>query len=332
MDKRSELLFEKNEERILSAAAAGYGVPADSLKKLGSFESFVYEFEVDGVSFILKLTHDIHRSESQIAAELDWVNYLDTNGLSICKAVPSEEDNLIEVIDLDGSCFFAYVFRKAGGRQSRLDDWTDEMLSEWGRVTGRMHALSCKFEFSDKAYERPHWYDEGYVGMENYLPSDENDVIANYKQLLTRIQAFPTDRKSYGLIHSDLHHGNFFINNGRITVFDTDDCHFGWYAFDLCIPLFYVLRDKDIDPDDREFARHFMRHFMDGYHRENRLEPFWIERIPDFLKLREYDIYSIILNNNLAESSDWCRRFLENRMGRLANDRPYIDIDFREFV
>jgi Ser/Thr protein kinase RdoA (MazF antagonist) len=332
MDKRSEILFEKNEERILGAAAAGYGVPVESLKKLGSFESLVYEFEMDGVCFILKLTHDIHRSEKQIAGELDWVNFLDANGLSVCKAVPSLKDSLIEVIDLDGSCFFAYVFRKAEGRHSRPDDWTDEMISEWGRVTGRMHALSQRFEFSDKRFERPHWYDEGYVGMENYLPSEENDVIANYKQLLTRIQTYPTDEKSYGLIHSDLHHWNFFINGDVITIFDTDDCHFGWYAFDLCIPLFYVLRHQDIYPDDKEFACHFMRHFMDGYHRENRLEPFWMERIPDFLKLREYDIYSIILNENLEESSGWCRRFLDNRRQRLAENIPFIDIDFLEFA
>ncbi len=332
MDKRSEKIFEKNKEHILCAAAAGYGVPVDSLKKLGSFESFVYEFEVDSVSFILKLTHDIHRSESQIAAELDWVDYLDTYGLSICKAVPSVDDNLIEVIDLDGSRFFAYVFGKAGGRQSRPDDWTDEMIYEWGRVTGRMHALSGRFEFSDKRYERPHWYDEGYSDIDEYIPKEQTLAIRNYKKLLERIRSLPTDRKSYGLIHSDLHHGNFHINDGEILIFDTDDCHFGWYAFDLCIPLFYVLRDKDINPNDTEFARHFMRHFMEGYRRENMLEPFWMERIPDFLKLREYDIYSIILNHNLAESSDWCRRFLENRIERMANDTPYIDIDFKEFV
>jgi len=332
MDKRSEKIFEKEKERILNSAAAGFGVPVESLKRLGSFESFVYEFEVDGISFILKLTHDIHRKRNQIAAELDWVNYLDAHGLSICRAVVSEQDNLIEVIDLDGSCFFAYAFRKAEGKQSRPDDWTDDMISEWGRVTGRMHALSSKFEFRDKAYERPHWYDEGYADIDEYIPPEQTLALQNYKKLVERIRALPTDRKSYGLIHSDLHHGNFHINNGEILIFDTDDCHFGWYAFDLCIPLFYVLRDKDVDPDDREFARHFMRHFMTGYKRENRLEPFWIERIPDFLKLREYDIYTIILNNDLVDTSDWCRRFLENRTERMANDTPYIDIDFMEFV
>lgn len=332
MDKRSEILFEKNEERILGAASAGYGVPVESLKKLGSFESLVYEFEMDGVSFILKLTHDIRRSEKQIAGELDWVDYLDTYGLSVCKAVPSLEENLIEVIDLDGSCFFAYVFRKAEGRHSRPDDWTDEMISEWGRVTGRMHALSQRFGFSDKRFERPHWYDEGYADIDEYIPPEHTEVNDNYKRLLKRIRNFPIDKQSYGLIHADLHQWNFFINGDVITIFDTDDCHFGWYAFDLCIPLFYVLRHKDIDPDNTEYARHFMRHFMGGYHQENKLGSFWMERVPDFLKLREYDIYSIILNENLAESSDWCRRFLDGRRQRLADNIPFIDIDFLEFA
>jgi Ser/Thr protein kinase RdoA (MazF antagonist) len=140
------------------------------------------------------------------------------------------------------------------------------------------------------------------------------------------------DRDSYGIIHSDMHNGNLFVHDGKITVLDFDDCHYNWFAFDIAIPLFYVMRNVNVSPDDTEYARHFMSCFMDGYMRENRVDSYWMKLIPEFMKLREMDLYIIIIRDDIADLNGWCRRFMENRRFRIENEIPVLDLDFAEFV
>ena len=62
------------------------------------------------------------------------------------------------------------------------------------------------------------------------------------------LDSLPKDDDCYGLIHADIHQGNFFVDeNDNITIFDFDDCHYHWFAYDLAVPLFGLaisLRDN----------------------------------------------------------------------------------------
>jgi len=75
-----------------------------------------------------------------------------------------------------------------------------------------------------------------------------------------------------------------------------------------------------------------MKFFLEGYYAENNLDPAWLKCIPDFLKLREYDLYGILQNENPADFNDWCHRFLKGRRKRLEHNNPVIDIDFLDFL
>lgn len=44
-------------DRILSDAMKRFGIAPDKTRKLGSFESYVYEYEKNGQEYILKITH-----------------------------------------------------------------------------------------------------------------------------------------------------------------------------------------------------------------------------------------------------------------------------------
>lgn len=78
---------ERFSEAVEKEAAVRYGIT--ELKEFGGFESFVYEFERDGKSYILKITHTIRRSEAYIMGEIDWLNYLADGGVAVARAVPS---------------------------------------------------------------------------------------------------------------------------------------------------------------------------------------------------------------------------------------------------
>ncbi len=113
MDNRSEQLFEKYRDYIIGKAAESYGVSKNDLTKLGSFESTVFEFSCAADNYILKLTHSLHRSRNQVLGEVEWVDHLRNNGVSVCGVIPSNNGNLIEIVEIEDSYFIVYAFEKA---------------------------------------------------------------------------------------------------------------------------------------------------------------------------------------------------------------------------
>ncbi len=70
---------------------------------------------------------------------------------------------------------------------------------------------------------------------------------------------------------------------------------------------------------------------MEGYRRENEIDPIWVTRIPDLVKLREMDLYIVITREGIADANDWCRRFMKGRREKIEYNKPFLDLDFSEF-
>jgi len=331
MDKKSKQIFEENGDYIMNEVAQRYEIAKTDLKKLGSFESFVFEYEKDNQKRILKITHNLHRTIDQVKGELEWVNFLAENGVSVPPVIRSKNGELVELISLEYSYFLVYAFEKARGSLPERNLWSDVLFESWGKVMGRMHALAKRYQPSEMAVKRFHWYEDPSLRVEQYIPASQPKVIEMCNRLKNKLLTFTADMDAYGLIHSDFHHSNFYVDSDEITVFDFDDCHYNWFAFDIAIPLFYVLRDAGVDPNDKSFARHFMDCFMSGYKQENIIDTSCLIRIPDFLKLREMDLYTIVHAEEAFNLNGWCQRFMEGRQSRIENDIPIIDIDFSAF-
>jgi Ser/Thr protein kinase RdoA (MazF antagonist) len=131
----------KFNEIILSEIAGRIGIERQFLNKISDSESFVYEFEKEGHEFILRITHNSHRSYQQIRAELDWIGYLRANGMRVSRPVLSESGNTIETVKAGNSEFLAVVFEKARGEEIKRRNWTGDFCLEWGRYVGRLHTL-----------------------------------------------------------------------------------------------------------------------------------------------------------------------------------------------
>jgi len=120
----------------------------------------------------------------------------------------------------------------------------------------------------------------------------------------------------------------FVDEAGNITLFDFDDCVYGWFIYDIAMALFYAAPfDSSESPN---FAREFMPHFMRGYRRENQLDNAWLQELPYFLKLREIELYAIIHRSfDVSHLDDpWVESYMKGRKERIENDVPFIDLDF----
>jgi Ser/Thr protein kinase RdoA (MazF antagonist) len=237
----------------------------------------------------------------------------------------------VEVIPSADGDWLAVAFTRAEGILSEelsLDQWDDGQFQMLGRSTGKMHAIARDYVPSRKA-SYPDWEDAG--NLFNHTVRNELWLKEKQSRVLEQIRSLPKSGDAYGLIHCDLHFGNFFVDvpGQKITVIDFDDCAYGWFVMDIAILLFDVLV-LYTGNDRNEYGRHFLRNFLTGYLAEHPLARFWLEQLPPFLKLLEIDVYDMVAKSYPDDADEWVMKFMSGRKERLEHDIPYMDLKLEE--
>jgi len=329
MEDRIKKRFNKS---ILEKALDCYLILPEQAQPLDGFESFIFEFERDEGPGILRISHSIRRSIELIRGELDWINYLFNGGASVACPIPSKSGEWVEIIeDGAGGSFLAAAFERAEGESHRGKGWSPELLFNYGRLIGQLHRMSRDYKPQQVSWKRPQWDDPVMLEIDQYLPEEDQQVMRIYVELRDYLRDLPRDIASYGLIHQDAHQGNFFVTeSGKITLFDFDDCVYSWFVNDIALVLFYAAMGQE---DQAAFITEFLTGFLPGYFREHQLDPIWFKEIPNFLKLREIDLYAVIHRSFDVENLDdpWCIRYMDGRKKRIEGNIPYLDFDFDQF-
>lgn len=207
---------------VVQEAAVRFGTEAEHLTSLEAFENFVYAFDTPVGGRILRLTHSSHRTFGEVTAELEWLTYLADRGVGVARALPSRSGARLEVLPVGESAFYVACFERAPGHRLEAYDthlWNETLFTAWGRTVGTMHRLTK--DYQPGRDRRLHWSDEPFLQQApRYL---EPVMLARLGVLTSKIDALPRDRDSYGLIHTDVHPGNFLVDQGQLTVFDFDD-------------------------------------------------------------------------------------------------------------
>jgi len=331
MDKA---IRDRYNDAILHEAMARYAIAADMIEPRGGFESYIYRFQRGVVPAILRITHSLRRSPELIRGEVDWINFLAAGGATVAGALLSARGELVEEIDDgQGGTFLATAFAFAPGRPSGEVGWTPARYESYGRLIGRMHALTKEYEPPDPAWRRPSWPGNSADEINALLTRRDEVILDRYLSIIRRIEAMPRGRDEYGLIHFDAHGGNFHVDGDTMTLFDFDDCAYNWFIGDIAMVIFYMITNAG---DPLGILADFLPHFLRGYRAENRLDPRWLSGIHDFLTTREIDLYAIIQRSyDLADGEavegiphNWPRRFMAGRRTRILAGTPYVDFDF----
>jgi len=325
-------ITQRYNDDILHQAMNCFGIDADKIELLDGFESFIYEYSYQERDFILRIGHSLRRSPELIAGEVDWINYLAEGGASVSRAIYSQRGALVEAIDDgQGGQFLATAFVKAQGVPSWEIDWTAAFVEHYGQVIGRIHALTKDYIPTDPSWRRPEWNSHGNLDLEDWLPPSESAALSKFQELMPHFNSLPKDRDGFGLIHQDAHGANFYVYEGQITLFDFDDCVYGWFIYDIAMVLFYAAM---WEKDKTAFTSDFMADFLRGYKRENQLDPRWLKELPYFLKLREIDLYAVIHRSMDVENLDdpWCQGYMSGRKEKIENGAPYIDFEWNSLA
>lgn len=316
-------------EQILTKARQRYGIHPEKIEELGGFESFIYGYEKNGTKYVLRLGHSLRRTPDLIRGEVDWINYLARGGAGVAQAVNSEAGNLVELLpDGQGEQFLGTAFAWAeGGAVWQMGGWTEPFMLNYGRLIGKMHALTKVYQLPNADWKRPQWDDPIMTDTTSALPQLDPDVMALVEKNLATLRSLPTPPEAFGLIHQDAHTGNLFVaEDGRITLFDFDDCVYGHFAYDIAMVIFYAITNH---PTPETFCHQFWPLFWRGYSEENQLDPAWLDHLHPFMKLREMDLYGVIRRDVPDYSGDgWIGGFMNERREKILAERPYLDFNF----
>ncbi len=287
-------------------------------------------------------THGVLRiGEEDCAPEqtlgmLEWVRFLNEQGAPVTAPVTSIHGRLLERLEQDGKTYTITAFEEAEGilaERIPLSEWSNELFQAIGQAAGKLHAVSKRYQPPSSSLTRPEWFESSEIhDVQERLANRPDPAGVRLAALVGELKRLPASPENYGLIHDDLHFANFLVQpGGEVMIIDFDDCCYGWYAMDVAMALFdvLVLYRRDNEEQRCEFARHFLRSYLSGYRQENSLEPYWVEQIPRFLKLKEMCVYVPLIGHaESATPGTWVGEFMPGRAERIANDVPYVDIDF----
>jgi len=293
-------------------------------KVLGDFENYVLEVYRNGQPYIFRMTHSSHRSREDVQSEVDWMMFLHREGVNVPNVFPSVNNEYVESISAGDTFFHLTLFEKAKGSHVRITNEADhrELFIQLGKTIGKMHRVTRKYIPSHGVQPRPQWEDDELMDIEKYIPHDQKDVILAGKEILEKVYQLPKDKNVYGLCHTDVHNGNYFVDHeGNICVFDFDDAMYGWLAHDLSIPIYYacLYGMKGKSKEERtSFGKKLYQYLMEGYRTENVLGESALKTIPLFFQLRDLTLYTVLYKKLPIEELEgpgaWLMEELKQRL------------------
>lgn len=314
MDPKS--IFQRKEVQQLFHA---YGIDTAHATLIRSNTNLIY----DCGTAIIRLTPATVRTRLDIASELAWLAYLREEGAPVVELISDSEPI---TLNIDAFTFWGVIFTKIQGRKVEAKDWNAAHFARLGQLTGLLHRLGRAYQWTKPFNYRP-W--DKIPEFENFpkLAQTIPGGVELHQAVVAHIKNLPTNPSNYGLVHYDIHHGNYLLQaDGSLVLFDFELCCQTWYVYDVAIVLYYAANHLE-NLAKVNFLNDFLENFWSGYTQEYQ-KPSKEERafIPTFLLYRDLMVYSYVLDI-------WDRRKLtEQQRSYMEHMEQSIDKRRRIFV
>jgi len=200
-----------------------------------------------GVKYALRVNINSTRTIQNMLAEVEWVRHLNrTSGIHTPTPIATvKDDYIVSALHADsGQTLYGVMYTWLDGEEIG-DEPTMEQLHEVGKAIAYLHQESNDFALSTDV-ELPR-FDDFFWGTEDYLFSDkslltkeERDLIQQAHDLIMKYTKELYANSAVHIIHADFHGWNLMWNEGKLSIFDFDDCGFGLEAQDLAVALYYL--------------------------------------------------------------------------------------------
>ncbi len=240
--------------RLAWAALAQYAVHVTDLRFINHAENTTFRaITTRGQSLLVRIHRAGYHTRPALDEELAWLERLSKNR-AVLAPVPIRSRAGTLLVEATAPGFSAPrqcdVLRWVHGRFLRRST-RPEHLRQLGELIGRLHVGSR----GQPVIHRNYWDASGLLGDNPTLgridaaplnPSQRRLLEGGRRQLLRELQRFERRfPERLGLIHADLHFGNFLSTANGLAAIDFDDCGRGFLAYDLTIPLAALENRRD---------------------------------------------------------------------------------------
>ena len=309
--------------RVAQTAAAEWGFTPD-LKELGDCENLVYKAtDKNGTPFIVRVTEPIHRSIKEIEAELDYVDFLKSEGLGVCASLKNPKTGMrIETYtdDVTQNSYHVCVTEFAAGGVLNLEKhWDEDLPRRLGQLLANLKKASLKYD-SDLSERHVYFEDDHVKNALHYIPQNHTLARQEWTLAIEWAKSLPQSPQHFGLCHTDIHAANFFIDDsGNITVFDFDDTCMNFYLYDAMIPcIIDVLKNDNLSsPTADEYRRIYLTAYASelGITDVARLD----KDIRNFERLRDIEMYAWVYMMGYDKEQD-----MEKWQKQFKPDQPFL--------
>ncbi|MFT3947808.1 MAG: phosphotransferase [Agriterribacter sp.] len=222
-----------------------------------------YRIDSENDTFIFRVYSYNWRTKEEITEELNLLQLLKQNDISVSYPVADNSGNFIQTIEAPEGQRFAVLFSYAQGH--KIQTYSKETHFEIGKLMAQIHSKTKNLEQKRITYTSDILLNQSLNYIRQFLSDDTDEIQFLIKtQLLLEKELFNADthllRK--GIVHLDIWFDNLNISDkNKITLFDFDFCGNGWLCLDIA---YYIMQLHNTEKNENERAEK-MKAFYSGY-------------------------------------------------------------------
>ena len=250
--------------RILPQVLAHYALDIVRHEHVRTSENIVLKLvTAEGTAYALRIRKTPGPRSAEFLSELVVLHEFSTRtGAVVPAPVAARDGRLFCTVAIADDVHLCVIFNWVPGVHVDARLITPAQMAAMSRSVAQLHHFSATFRPAAD-FVRPVYDDAWFFGPKTW--NTDPDFVALLAPDATaylhkanasirdRLRNFPRNPNTFGLIHYDLHPGNFLFQENTARMLDFDECGFGFYLFDPAHVLFEFIDDLRF-PEFRDLA------------------------------------------------------------------------------
>lgn len=188
--------------------------------------------------YILRVCHANWRSWTEIEFELEFLDFLQKRLLPVAYSLRTKNGQRSITLQAPEGERYAALFIYAPG-EIPLGDLNATQSAKLGESLARIHQAGTEFQSSQarQPLDLDYLLDQSLQQIHPFLsqrPEDLEYLADQITQIKHQLRYLPQHPPLWTVCWGDPHSGNaHFTVNNQVTLFDFDQCGYGWRAFDI---------------------------------------------------------------------------------------------------
>ncbi|WP_258199332.1 phosphotransferase [Paenibacillus endoradicis] len=281
-----------------------------------------YVLETKSEKYIFRVYRADRRNKSEIAFELDLLNFLYKNDVSVSIPITKKDGTLINEFFVPEGVKYGVMFSFAEGNEKPIQAVEDSYL--FGKAVAQIHKVTDSFrsEHVRANLNLEHLIEKPLNIIKLHMEHRQEDynfiyelVLGLKEKLVMKIE----EGLDWGVCHGDLH-GNTnvaFTENGKLTHYDFDISGYGWRSYDIA--EFRLAREIHSGHNKEEVER-LWEAFLHGYRDVRDLSENDVKVVSIFVALRQLWLFGLCFSESeLIGVADFDDGFIDSKLEYFRN-------------